>query len=164
MPPSSKLQERLFIPLSTYPASMQKLARTARAISAHRHAEQQAKKFAAKKARRKVIADNSEQSRERNSLIRAARVARREDWQLGLLAPRRDVGEGAETYGTVGKKLVEGVKKRRPDKKDWGIRTGDRVVVTGTWEREKGRIGEVAEVKSEKGEVVVKGLNLVCYW
>ncbi len=74
------------------------------------------------------------------------------------------MGEGAETYGTVGKKLVEGVKKRRPDKKDWGIRTGDRVVVTGTWEREKGRIGEVAEVKSEKGEVVVKGLNLVCYW
>ncbi len=56
------------------------------------------------------------------------------------------------------------MKKRRPDKKDWGIRTGDRVVVTGTWEREKGRIGEVGEVKSEKGEVVVKGLNLVCYW
>jgi len=143
---------------------MQKLARTARAISAHRHADQQAKKFAAKKARRKIIAENSEQTRERNSLIRAARVARREDWELGPLAPRRDVGEGAETYGTVGKKLVEGVKQRGVEKKDWGIRQGDRVVVTGKWERERGRIGEVGEVRSEKGEVVVKGLNLVCNW
>jgi len=47
------------------------------------------------------------------SQLVAAREARRENWELGPLAPRRDVGENARTYGTADGSQLRPV--RRPE-------------------------------------------------
>ncbi|KAL8785537.1 MAG: hypothetical protein Q9213_003285, partial [Squamulea squamosa] len=87
----------------------------------------------------------------RREVFVSARQAQREDWFLGPLAPRRDVGDKAETYGTVPLRLVESPEKMDGKWKKWGIREGDRVCVVGKKEREKGKIGVVREV-SERSE------------
>lgn len=91
----------------------------------------------------------------------SAKQAMKEDWHLGPLAPRRDVGDKAETYGTVHFRLIQAVEKPLGMRKKWGIREGDRVCVVGEKERDKGKIGVVIDV-SEKAEACkVRGLNLV---
>ncbi|KAI4151922.1 MAG: hypothetical protein L6R39_001936 [Caloplaca ligustica] len=81
----------------------------------------------------------------------SAKQAMKEDWHLGPLAPRRDVGDKAETYGTVHFRLIQAVEKPLGMRKKWGIREGDRVCVVGEKERDKGKIGVVIDV-SEKAE------------
>ncbi|KAI4207188.1 MAG: hypothetical protein LQ346_000682 [Caloplaca aetnensis] len=81
----------------------------------------------------------------------SARQATKEDWNLGPLAPRRDVGDKAETYGTVHFRMLQPINKPPGRWKSWGIREGDRVCVVGPKEREKGKIGVVGEV-TEKAE------------
>lgn len=93
-------------------------------------------------------------------LIKAARLARREDWLLGPLAPRRDLGSSKDTYGTVSPRIVEGVRKSGPAH-DYCITAGDRVVIVGKFP-EKGRIGTVTEVRAKAETCIVKGFNLVC--
>ncbi|MCJ1319961.1 hypothetical protein MMC15_005297 [Xylographa vitiligo] len=90
---------------------------------------------------------------------RAARLARREDWLLGPLAPKRDVGSAKETYGTLDARRLRGVDKAKDQIKDWGIVEGDRVVVVQDGHREKGKIGKVREVRKEAEECFVAGLN-----
>ncbi|KAF6223960.1 hypothetical protein HO133_010534 [Letharia lupina] len=121
--------------------------------------------------------------------IREARVARREDWILGPLAPRRETG-GME-YGTVSSRELKGVKgglarglltqrglggitaagKRGSKGKGVGmswkeslIYEGDRVAIlsdTGPERRDKWKIGTVTSVREKEREVLVKGLNKV---
>ncbi|KAL8916036.1 MAG: hypothetical protein Q9172_006491 [Xanthocarpia lactea] len=79
----------------------------------------------------------------------SARQAQREDWHLGPLAPRRDVGDKAETYGTVPMRLMQAVEKVGGKWKKWGIKEGDRVCVVGKKERDKGKIGVVRELTEE---------------
>ncbi|MCJ1287003.1 hypothetical protein MMC26_006350 [Xylographa opegraphella] len=76
---------------------------------------------------------------------RAARLVRREDWLLGPLAPKRDVGSAKETYGTLDARRLQSVDKAKHQIKDWGIVEGDRVVVVQDGHREKGNIGKVRE-------------------
>lgn len=157
---------------------MQKLARTSLRIQQQESALKRAQKHIAKKKSKTLARETVEYNRERAGLVKAHKKARREDWQLGPLAPRRDVGEGAEGYGAVGRRMVRGVemggeKKGGKEgmmggrgmmeggKVDWGIRAGDRVCVTGRGERDEGRIGEVVEVREGMGRVVVRGVNLV---
>ena len=135
--------------------------RSPRALAAHRTAQIINKKRADKTARQRERIDLVQLDRDKRSLIRSSRLMRREDRDLGPLAPRRDVGAGAETYGTVGERIVKGVKTVGKGK-DYGIREGDRVVVVGAGERDRGRIGEVEEVRNGMGEVVVRGINMVC--
>ena len=99
---------------------------------------------------------------------KAAKQARREDYLLGALAPRRDVGAAKETYGMLdARRLVQpatqgiGIEKRRKEAEWSGIRQGDRVVVVGKRERDCGKIGEVVEVRWVQGVCVVEGVNLV---
>ncbi|KAL8723946.1 MAG: hypothetical protein Q9166_008212 [cf. Caloplaca sp. 2 TL-2023] len=91
----------------------------------------------------------------------SARQAQREDWHLGPLAPRRDVGDRAETYGTVPLRLVEGVEKMDGKWKEWGIREGDRVCVVGERERDKNKIGVVRQVKEKAETCKVTGINMI---
>ncbi|KAI9848182.1 MAG: hypothetical protein M1837_000856 [Sclerophora amabilis] len=92
--------------------------------------------------------------------IRKARKARREDWELGPLAPRRDVGDLRDTYGTVDSRRIQGIDKPRKERtRFWNIVEGDRVVLLEG--RDKGKIGEVKSVSKEKEEVLVRGLNMV---
>jgi large subunit ribosomal protein L24 len=108
--------------------------------------------------------------------IKASRLARREDWELGPLAPRRDVGLKKETYGTVstmrlrGKELtLEERLKLNPDGGRYPtIVVGDRVVLLHG--RDKGKIGKIVALDAARQEVTVEGLNMVrflstmCTW
>lgn len=94
--------------------------------------------------------------------IRQARRVRREDWALGPLAPKRDVGDAQETYGAVDVRRLEGFTKR-PEERIHSdtIVANDRVVIVEG--RDQGRIGEVINVNKRKHECTVKGLNMVRY-
>ncbi|KAL8719575.1 MAG: hypothetical protein Q9225_003427, partial [Loekoesia sp. 1 TL-2023] len=100
-------------------------------------------------------------NRARKELYVSARQAQREDWYLGPLAPRRDVGDKAETYGTVPLRMIENVEKMAGKWKKYGIREGDRVCVVGAHERDKGKIGVVREVREKAESCKVQGINLI---
>jgi len=100
--------------------------------------------------------------------LRRARVERREDWELGPLAPRRDVGNFKDTYGTLPGNQTEGVEINREEKARrliaWGgskanVRIGDRVVALAG--RDKGKIGKIVSIDSKKLEAKVEDLNKV---
>lgn len=93
---------------------------------------------------------------------RAAQRARHEDWLLGPLAPKRDVGDVRDTYGTLSPRRLRGVEKAKQQVKDWGIVAGDRVVIAQDGHRDKGKIGKVREVRKAAEECFVQGLNRVC--
>ncbi|KAL9118099.1 MAG: hypothetical protein Q9187_005359 [Circinaria calcarea] len=92
--------------------------------------------------------------------IIAARNSRREDWFLGPLAPKRDVGDAKDTYGTIGTQGLRGVEKAKGEWKDWCIEEGDRVVIVEDGHRDRGKIGKVREVRARAEECTVEGLNL----
>lgn len=96
------------------------------------------------------------------SRIMAARTARREDWLMGPLAPRRDVGNAKDTYGTVDVRQLRAPEKAKDERKDWCIREGDRVVVIAPKHRDRGKIGKVKSVREEAEECTVEGFNMVC--
>ena len=98
--------------------------------------------------------------------IKASRIARKEDWELGPLAPKRDVGTDKDTYGTIhtnrmrGPELTSEMRNRiNPDWKHMNIVVNDRVVILEG--RDKGKIGKVIEVEAKRQEVTVEGLNMV---
>jgi large subunit ribosomal protein L24 len=95
----------------------------------------------------------------RAALVRAERRARREDWEMGALAPRRDAGVDGAKYGTMDSVLGQGLDRK--DKKDWGIREGDRVVVVRSSHRDLGKIGKVLGVSHDKQECRVERINMV---
>lgn len=91
---------------------------------------------------------------------RREREHRREDWMLGPLAPRRDVGKQKSVYGSVPTTRLQfptiDVERRR---RYINIMEGDRVcAITG---RDKGKIGKVTSVDEEKESLTVEGLNIV---
>ena len=92
--------------------------------------------------------------------IKAARKALREDWELGPLAPRRDVGALKDTYGTMDPRRLHPSAPEPSKKLEYhNIVEGDRVVfIRG---REKGKIGVVDGVDKEADTLKVDGLNLV---
>jgi large subunit ribosomal protein L24 len=91
----------------------------------------------------------------------AARVARREDWLLGPLAPRRDAGDAREAYGAVDTVRMQSVEKVKGTWRRWGIVEGDRVVIVQEGHRERGFIGIVSEVREKSEDCIVRGLNKV---
>jgi large subunit ribosomal protein L24 len=102
--------------------------------------------------------------------LEAARTARREDFFLGPLAPRRDVGDGKETYGTVTQsqlRLSEIPKSKRDEAlksvggKFLNIVKGDRVVLLEG--RDKGKIGKITDVDRSRASCKVEGLNMVSF-
>lgn len=99
--------------------------------------------------------------KEVTSDICAARIARKEDWLLGPLSPRRDAGRSMDTYGTVSVRRLNGVNK--PGKsRDFCIAEGDRVLIVGKGLRDQGKIGVVKSLSFMAEACTVKGLNLVC--
>lgn len=100
--------------------------------------------------------------------IKNARSARREDYDLGPLAPRRDVGLKKETYGTIQTNRLNGPKLTMEERlavnpsggRFANIVAGDRVVVLEG--KDKGRIGKVQSFDREKQQITVEGMNMVC--
>jgi large subunit ribosomal protein L24 len=92
--------------------------------------------------------------------IRDARTRRIEQRDLGALAPRWDVGEKKDSYGTLDSRRIRGKEIPREQRIQFhNIVEGDRVVIIEG--RDKGRIGMVKTLNRETEEVTVKGLNMV---
>ncbi|KAM3420534.1 hypothetical protein BST61_g3799 [Cercospora zeina] len=94
--------------------------------------------------------------------LREDRKNRAIDWETGALAPRRDVGDLANRYGTTtlyDLSLPERDPERRLPLEEWPFRVGDRVVITKG--RDQGKIGPITEVGEEEDAVKVKGLNVI---
>ena len=100
--------------------------------------------------------------------LKAAQTARREDYELGPLAPRRDVGNDKESYGTLNQyqlRLNRVDRERREEAlKSVGGRflnivKGDRVVLLEG--KDKGKIGKISEVDLDRLACKVEGLNMV---
>lgn len=145
-------------------AEMQKVLR--RAQNAQRLKAKKSKDFQKSKERAELkIYNQSVRRIQRNvaNNIKDARKNRRIDWEAGSLAPRRDVGDKAETYGTTSLFDFHTPNKLPKDRPKWcPIDAGDRVVVTKG--RQMGKIGAVSEVQMDKGMVVVPGINPADVW
>ncbi|KAI9643036.1 hypothetical protein NHQ30_008771 [Ciborinia camelliae] len=101
--------------------------------------------------------------------VKENKVARREDWELKDLAPKRDVGSKVDKYASIEAQFIETPELRRKDaleildlwggKKHLNIREGDRVVVIEG--RDKGKIGKVEKIDKKRAEVTCEGLNMI---
>ena len=90
--------------------------------------------------------------------VKAERKHRREDWLCGPLAPKRDIGESRDIYGTAGQEILQAPdmpKRLQLKDEEIGIVAQDRVVVVRGIGR--GKIGEVTEVNTATGTCMVKG-------
>lgn len=140
-----------------------------------------AERVAAKRAKTKDLKwfkknkkETSEQQRQQLELVKqefsAAKQAIKDDWELGPLSPRRDVGSWAGAKGAISEAryaaygtVTLAMRNRRCQ---WAggaynlnLATGDRVVLIDG--PDKGRIGKIAQIDHDKAEVVVEGLNKV---
>ncbi|KAL9590793.1 MAG: hypothetical protein Q9203_000431 [Teloschistes exilis] len=141
---------------------MQKLLK--RSAQVHRQVARRqrvAREKNASDTRKLLIQQQSAVIKARREVQVSARRAYKEDWVLGPLAPRRDVGDKAETYGTVPLRSTQTVDKMDGEWKKWGIRAGDRVCVVGERERDRGKIGVVREIMEKAETCRVVGVNLV---
>lgn len=116
---------------------------------------------------------NQVHRKDETDVIKAARVARREDYELGPLAPRRDVGDQQDSYGTINMQRMQGRippwQERLEILKFWGggdkkkphlnLAVDDRVVLLDG--RDKGKIGTVTNIDTDRAECTVEGLNMV---
>lgn len=101
--------------------------------------------------------------------IKLARQVRREDYELGPLAPKRDVGAKKDTYGTIHTNRIRGEELTMEERlrlnpsggKYSNIVVNDRVVLLEG--RDKGRIGKVVSIDRARQEITVEGLNMVSH-
>lgn len=148
---------------------MQKVIR--RSILAEKQA---ARRLSKRKDRttREWAKSNREQDRhlkrEATGQIKQARLNRREDWELGPLAPRRDVGDSKDTFGTIHTQRMRGTLLHYKDKAEalktvggryLNIVKNDRVVLLEG--RDKGKIGKITSIDPARAECTVEGLNLI---
>lgn len=98
---------------------------------------------------------HARQNREKGALYREARTNRQVDWKAGPLAPRRDVGEKAHSYGAMSVYNFQPPDLYPQNRPKWcGITEGDRVVVVKG--RDKGTIAEVQEVFLSRGSLQLR--------
>lgn len=131
-----------------------------------KYAERQALKRSAKK---KAYLENTEAWQRKQNTQRLGRVFnknlvdarknRNVDWNLGALAPRRDVGEKATSYGSMSIYDFNLPELGRDEQMDFvPVSEGDRVVVMKG--RDRGKIGEIADVLRDRDAVRINGINV----
>ncbi|KAI0852098.1 hypothetical protein F5Y00DRAFT_251486 [Daldinia vernicosa] len=148
---------------------MQKILRrvaTAERVVAKRTKTKDLKWF--KKQKKETSRDQQHQLMMVREELNAAKQAVKDDWELGPLAPRRDVGEWAGAKGAIHEaryaaygKVTLAMRNRRCQ---WAggaynlnITVGDRVVLIDG--PDKGRIGKIKSIDYDKAEVVIDELN-----
>lgn len=126
----------------------------------------QKKLFRAKKEeklleRKDALRTRKEYSRALIDNAKAARQARWEDWAKGPLAPKRDSGLQATTYGALDPAMMHPPKvPKHQRRKHILFAPGDRVcIIKG---RDKGKISEIEQVNESSETVLIKDLNVVC--
>jgi large subunit ribosomal protein L24 len=110
--------------------------------------------------RRETTRSRKEYNRAMIDNLKEARHARWEDWQKGDLAPKRDTGLEASTYGAVNAALMHPPRiPKHLRRKHILFAPGDRVcVIRG---RDQGKIEEVAQVNEESETLLIKNVNEV---
>lgn len=108
--------------------------------------------------------ENSQQrlryQRDITARIQQDRKNRKTDWETGVLAPRRDIGEVAKTYGALQMYNYKPADLDRDRPKKWQhVREGDRVVIVRGVD--KGKIGVIDDVDKDKGTVLLKNVSVV---
>ncbi|KAK5796723.1 hypothetical protein VI817_006007 [Penicillium citrinum] len=130
-------------------------------------ARKQAQKKIFRAQRRDELANRKDNIRMRRDYnraiidgINAARTARWEDWRKGDLAPMRDSGPEATTFGAIDAALLHPPtipKSQR--RKHILFAAGDRVcVIRGP---EQGKINEITQINEESETVTIKDVNTV---
>ncbi|QDS76280.1 hypothetical protein FKW77_001812 [Venturia effusa] len=106
--------------------------------------------------------------RDLRKVYKDAKLARLEDIQLGPLAPKRDVGELKDSFGTVPSNLLHPPPISAMDRAKEEAAVGqyrfcvhDRVVVIRG--KETGKIGTVTDVNNETMQLSIRGFNGVEY-
>jgi large subunit ribosomal protein L24 len=109
--------------------------------------------------------------------VKAARNQMEEDWKLGPLAPRRDVGSAKDEYGAMEQAMTmqpsplpvrlawqKAMAKRQASGQGWfgnKFFVNDRAVIIRG--RDKGKIGVVTDVDWQKQMVTMENMNTVRY-
>jgi len=124
----------------------------------HRKREDESKELAKKSERIFEGAFRSQLWREK---VRTERKSRREDLISGPLAPRRDYGNKAATYGSLSVAEIFGTEKYQY--KNYGLVAGDRVVIIKAGHPDLGKIARVKEIREKAEECVLDGLNKVSH-
>ncbi|KAI1506532.1 hypothetical protein F5X99DRAFT_403894 [Biscogniauxia marginata] len=121
-----------------------------------------------RKEKKETASMNQQQLEVAQNELRGAKQAVRDDWMLGPLASRQDVGEWAEAKGAIHEARVQGSSRltlaMRNRRCQWAggaynlnLVVGDRVVLIDG--PDKGRIGLIKEIDHERAEVSVQDLN-----
>ncbi|KAI0426309.1 hypothetical protein F5Y09DRAFT_319275 [Xylaria sp. FL1042] len=148
---------------------MQKILRrvaTAERVAAKRQKARELKFYKWNKT--KSSQEGSSQVRMVLKEVEEAKQAIRDDWAMGPLSPRIDVGDQHNLLGTIGESRYSTNRElslaMRNARCQWAggafylcLAAGDRVVLLDG--PDKGRIGEISEIRHDTAEVVVKGLN-----
>ncbi|EHK97991.1 putative 54S ribosomal protein L40, mitochondrial [Glarea lozoyensis 74030] len=107
-------------------------------------------------------------SDEPSARLKEEKLNRREDYELGPIRPKRDVGDLKSKYGTLDNQALQGLplpqkelfKRLEPfGGKYLNIWKGDRVVILEG--PDKGKIGIISAIDGKKAKVTVKDLNRV---
>ncbi|KAI2631913.1 hypothetical protein GGR54DRAFT_581413 [Hypoxylon sp. NC1633] len=148
---------------------MQKILRrvaTAERVAAKRSKLRDLRRY--KKEKKENMQEMRSQLQEVQEGFDAAKQAVKDEWELGPLAPRRDVGNWAGAKGSIDQfrynvigKLSLVMRNRRCQ---WAggaynlnLVVDDRVVLIDG--PDKGKIGKILSINEDKAEVVVRGLN-----
>jgi large subunit ribosomal protein L24 len=110
--------------------------------------------------RKDTIRTRKEYNRAMIDNLKEARNARWEDWKKGELAPKRDTGLEATTYGALDPALMHPPRvPKHLRRKHILFAPGDRVcVIRG---RDQGKIEEITQVNEESETLLIKNVNEV---
>lgn len=138
------------------------IARTERAktrFAKEKWREDRFRDYQKMKANRK---ERQEADSYKSETIKIARQRRKDEWGLGPLAPKLNVGPDGAEYGAMSMQQFQGTPVREHQKiKLWPIREDDRVVIVEPGHRDRGKIGKVISRDQESNTLKVEGLNLV---
>jgi large subunit ribosomal protein L24 len=143
------------------------LARTTRAkrlkVNKNKESNKRTKQIRIKDLQAKRIGYRDQ----RKSMLSIAMKNAEEDWTLGPLAPRRDVGLDAESYGTVTDEILRKAPPVLPWQRPlatWGemrnvYKVNDTaVIIRGT---DKGMVGTIVETFISSQTAILKDLRMV---
>lgn len=150
---------------------MQKILR--RVATTERVAAKRSRKLKDSRERREAKAEKQNFGQQRQVIkkeLDTAKAVVKEDWRLGPLARKLDIGENDRSYGSINEAryMTSGSRQMSLDQRNarckWAggvnrlnLHAGDRVVLLEG--PDKGRIGKIGSIDLERATLMVDGLN-----